>query len=406
LRFLSRAEPFFVLVAVPALLFPSPLSVLAAAPLPLSWMVRLYHGERVIETTPLDPAILLIVVATLLSAVLTYDVGDSAGKLAGLALGVCIYYVTVRYLGRLITWETGVAWYAVAGVLVTVLMLVGTLWAGKWPLLTTLARGLPAMIRGIPGAERGFHPNAAAGTLLFFLPLLIAWVWSLGGWRRRAGWIVVAASSGTLLLTQSRTAWLALLIAAMAWSYVHFRWMRWTTGGLLIVAITAALLAPTETWSLLATRLAPATGGDIGSRLEVQQRGLIALRDQPLTGTTMNGFRRTVGVLYPLFTTPSTADVAHAHNQMLQVTLDLGLLGLAGYTALWVGAGVMITMAWRRAHNRRRRVLEALAATLVAHFAFGIADAIPLGAKVSVIFWVLLALCVAAFRETPHESAT
>jgi len=53
----------------------------------------------------------------------------------------------------------------------------------------------------------------------------------------------------------------------------------------------------------------------------------------------MNDFRRVMPVL---FTTVrgTNLDVAHAHNQLLQVALDVGLVGLVAYVSLWLVAVV------------------------------------------------------------------
>ena len=45
-----------------------------------------------------------------------------------------------------------------------------------------------------------------------------------------------------------------------------------------------------------------------------------------------------------------------------------------------------------------RAAAAGLAAGLLAHFAFSLTDAIPLGAKVGVLFWLTLALTVSVHR--------
>jgi putative inorganic carbon (HCO3(-)) transporter len=106
-------------------------------------------------------------------------------------------------------------------------------------------------------------------------------------------------------------------------------------------------------------------------------------------------------VFYPAFLVDPKIDVAHAHNQLLQAAVDLGLPGLIAYLALWIGAAHML-------HDRSASVTEhslnsvagALGAALVAQFVFGLADAIALGAKVGWFFWLTLGLIASLQRIT------
>jgi O-antigen ligase len=109
----------------------------------------------------------------------------------------------------------------------------------------------------------------------------------------------------------------------------------------------------------------------------------------------MNTFRTVMPVLYPSRETSWGYDVAHAHNHLLQAALDLGLPGLVAYLAVWIGIAVALIRTYRAAGDRRDRILAGgLGAGLVAHFGFGTTDAIPLGAKVGVLFWMTLAVAI------------
>jgi O-antigen ligase len=110
----------------------------------------------------------------------------------------------------------------------------------------------------------------------------------------------------------------------------------------------------------------------------------------------MNAFRRVMPVLYPTSLTAPGVDVAHAHNHLLQAALDLGIPGLIAYLAIWLLVGVLLTRVYRRGDEATHRtVASGLGVGLIAHFVFSLTDAIPLGAKVGVLFWLTLALVVA-----------
>lgn len=110
-------------------------------------------------------------------------------------------------------------------------------------------------------------------------------------------------------------------------------------------------------------------------------------------------FRRLIPVQYPTFLIAPDFDVAHAHNHLLQAALDLGLPGLISYLALWLIAGGLLFQVVRQAADPEDQSLAAgLAGGLTASFVFGLADAIALGAKIGLLFWITLALVAAAHR--------
>jgi O-antigen ligase len=115
----------------------------------------------------------------------------------------------------------------------------------------------------------------------------------------------------------------------------------------------------------------------------------------------MGGFRRLMPALYPPFRTSPDFELPHAHNQFLQAALDVGIPGLIAFLALWIVAAVLLVQAYRAAADRRFRVLAAgLGCGLAAHFVFGLTDAITLGTKAGVLFWLILGLVAALHRVT------
>jgi len=112
----------------------------------------------------------------------------------------------------------------------------------------------------------------------------------------------------------------------------------------------------------------------------------------------MNAFRKLMPVLYPAYLNSADYDVAHPHNQLLMTALDLGLPGLIAYLALWLGAARMLVQAVQLSPDPWLRDISAgLGAGLIAHFIFGVTDAISLGAKLGIVFWFVLALAAGVF---------
>src|SRR5207237_636634 len=108
--------------------------------------------------------------------------------------------------------------YALAGGALAILSLLGTTWTNKVVGVDQLTERLPQLLRGLPGAEPGLHPNEVGGALLWVvLPVLglTGWAWaspwpgSYRNWIARLGLLSLAIlTGGTLFLTQSVSAWI------------------------------------------------------------------------------------------------------------------------------------------------------------------------------------------------------
>jgi O-antigen ligase len=130
--------------------------------------------------------------------------------------------------------------------------------------------------------------------------------------------------------------------------------------------------------------------------MELWSRGIYGIQNFPLTGMGMNTFRKVMPVLYPTFLTSPDFDVAHAHNHLLQAGLDLGIPGLVAYISIWMVASALLVAVYRRSKDRVYTIVAGgLGIGLIAHFVFSMTDAIGLGTKVGILFWLTLALVTA-----------
>ena len=91
--------------------------------------------------------------------------------------------------------------------------------------------------------------------------------------------------------------------------------------------------------------------------------------------------------------------MAHAHNELLQAALDLGLPGLVGFLALYVAAVAMLVRTMQ-AGGAVRLLALGLLGGLLAHFIFGMTDAVALGAKPGFLFWWLLGMVYGLYEQS------
>jgi len=422
-QFVVAVELPVMLAIAPALLFPTPRRLGVLAVVAALWACAWIAGERPIPRTSFNAALGLLLVMVGVSLFATFDVLLSLGKVAGVVCGVLLFWAVSRWITTPARLRTATAAFVLAGAGLALVGLFGADYSrfdarfagdpGKIPVFAMIARRMPQLIRGVPGAELGFNPNAVAGSLILFIPLQVA---LLAGRAHRgllqptAGRWTVACVVGLqavlLLLTtmafavmQSRGAFLGLIVAAGGVLLWHSR----RTRVLAILAVVAAIaLGLTFDSNGRAGRLIGPIGAGLTHtvtvRLELWSSGLHGIRDYPLTGMGMNTFRKLMPIRYPI-ATDQYEEKPHAHNHLIQAALDLGIPGLLAYLALWVIAAKELAVVYRRAVEPAYAVIASgLGAGLIASFVFGIADVIPLGAKVGVLFWVTLAL-IAGLRR-------
>ena len=409
----------------PYALFPNPQRFVALLAIPALWVGRWFvtrrsstalAAGRLIPRTPLDSAVILMALLVLVSLYATFDIAFSLPKIAGLVYGIAIFYAVVDVAARSRRFlSLGIGFFLLMEGGLAALALLGTRWPAKFPFLAPFLEQLPTTIRGLPGAEVGFHSNEVAGALLWFIPLALAvCVAALVSGRRK--WLVAAASStalmlmaGTLLLTQSRGGLLGLGVGLLG----MLAWLGWWGRGASLVAIGAAVGALMRIGSVRVGDILFGGGESIEAvgtinlvgRVELWSRAIYGIQDFPFTGMGLNAFRRVVHVFYPLFLVSPDRDIGHAHNHLLQAALDLGLPGLIAYLALWLLAVYMLISAWRANSDRWLRAYAlGIFGGLLSFFVYGITDTVALGAKPGVAFWILLALAVAVWQQTIRKS--
>ncbi len=414
----QRLQPYtwlLVLVSAPGVWFITPARVGWLLVLPLVWGVRWLAAGRPARPTPLDGATAGLALLAGLSLWVTPDVPFTLVKVAGVWLGVTLFYQLTDWIGER---KERLGW-ALAGLLLltsglaVVGLLAGRPAVSKWPVGAWLTAHGPIQLVQLTGVDAGVNPNEVAGVVLWVAPLwlaVMAAVWHRGpaGWGRWRWRVALAATlggglatAGILLVTQSRSGLVGYAVGLMALAWLGPRHWRWRLLGLGLLA--AALVGGVVSGLVAGAPWAEAVGGELApldwlsSRPEIWARALYALEDFPLTGLGMNMFRRLGPVFYPYFRLSNEIDLAHAHNQWLQAGVDLGLPGVVVFMALWWGAGLMTAQAYAQARTSADRWLIAgLAACLVASFVFGLTDAIALGARPGVMWWWLLAVGVGA----------
>ncbi len=395
---LASYQLVYVLLFLPFILFfreaflPIFVALLA---LPIFW--QFYYG-RLLPSTPFNLSIFCLFLSILTSLWVTPDLASSLRKVVALFYSFLLFFTVVAFVKLYISY----LWYATAITLFFGMSLVAV---GFLAMLSFVTARLPQLVIVSP------NPNELAGVITYCLFLLLPIAIMLNadpppifrrGYLRLLG-ILLMLGSGlvifALYMTHSRGGWISA-ITAVSLLVVFF--LRRPLS--YIVTFATAIGAIIGGWWLFSNELLvdnSRTSISLADRIEIWSRAIYALQEFPYTGVGMNMFREVVHALYPLFTIDSTVDLGHAHNHLLQAGVDLGVPGMIAYLSLWIGSAVLLWQAWHSTDDTYLRTLTAgLSASLIAHFTFGIVDAIALGARPNFLLWMLFGLVVGVHHHT------
>ncbi len=399
---------------------------------PILWSVGwIARPHAPLPSTPLNTLMLVLMIMVLVSVLVTPDLVFSMPRVAGMVLAFATFFGMAREARRPVGLWLLLALFLAIGLAIAAFSLVNTNWPVKVGILASVASHLSPRLVGVIGIEGPFNPNQMAGSLLWVAPVLICLPVGLvmtvrpragGAAARPVYWLVrffllvlviitALPVMAVLALSQSRGAYIALLLAFIVILYLALsRRTRWIMAAMLMITAVATLLVAWPRRDALAQQLgfridaaAPSADGldTLDGRLEIWSRAIYGIEDFPFTGMGMNSFRRVVNVLYPLFLIGPNTDIAHAHNEFLQAALDLGLPGMIAFGALYLVAFWMLRNIWIMSANypMNRALALGFGGGLFAHFIFGMGDAVALGSKPGVLFWMLLGLICGLFTQ-------
>ena len=404
-----------LLLAAPFLLFPtfSPIATsLALIVVLLIWLLL-----PPLKRTPFHVALVLLGFMIGISILITADPDLTLSKATGLILGLTSWYFLQAAVHTHRYFYYSLTLFVLVALGFTFMGSLSTNWVIKVPILDEMIRSLPAARLVLPESpETGVQANQLAGTILSYWPLLVVLAVPWRSSHSKLLLLVTFLITAMLVLTQSRSGWigafgaLLFLLTWLGWLYLP-KQRRWLIGlgwlGLLIVSIIGYLLIGPErieqAWGGPSDRIVIGNLSSIGFRLEVWHWSVEGIKSFPFTGTGLGTFRRVVKRFFPIQVSP-TFDISHAHNIFLQTALDIGLPGLIAYIALLLVAGQIGWQVARR-DEKLRPFAIGLVSSLVALHIYGLTDALALGSKTGLLFWLNIGL-LAAMKNVSEKHMT
>ena len=388
-------------VLAPFFLFPSMKYVWILCVVPGIWIWRWIYKRKLVERTVLDLGILILVIQVFTTCLVVPDVTFSLGKIAGVVFGIALFYAVVALLKTEKLIKAGIILFIIGGFIFSCIGILGMIrYSGKYlDELFKISTLIPKLNFKLPGAEEGFHPNAVGGILILIIPLYFILIFScrqrkeqnpLGRIKKRPifipGLIGLVVMSIVLILTQSRGSWIGLIISCIILFMLGKKGKKW---GLIFVFLFIFVYIMLIGFNKIPLSIEEMEG-KLDLRIKTWNFAVEVIGEHPVFGIGMNQLRKDPLLHYTR---------AHAHNHLLHTGSELGIPGLVAYLAILMGAGFMCYEVWRKSNARwMRMVALGLGCGQLAHFIFGMADSIPLGAKVGIFFWFSLALIAAMYN--------
>ncbi len=379
------------------------------------WALRAWLSHKLTTRTPFDLPIVLLLVLLPFNLSISPNWFLSLTKIYGILLGIAFFYAIVNRISTPRDLSLVIFLLAILCLTIAFAGLIGTDWAQtKIVSASFIYDRLPRFIQGIPRSiAGGFARNGIGGTLTFTIPLLAAMAYgiiarsreaatkqspasrndTLEIWFPRIVMLALALSLITLGLTQSRGGILGTalgLLALVAWKRPRI--------GLGIIAAVLVMLIVLVSFGWGSVIASFASDGTLPSRMEVWQRGWMMVQDFPLTGIGIGTYTVVAHALYPFFIAAPNEVVPHAHNQFLEVAIDLGIPGLSVYVALLAVFVFCAVRADRAASDAGvRAMIAGLVCGMIAHHVFGLTDAFILGTKPGLLMWIYFAIVAAVY---------
>ena len=361
---------------------------------------RLRTGNLTLLPLSIEPALVLYlfvaVVATLASATFT-------GSLRDLAIYICSFLVFFVLINQLQTKKELHTYlnFALAGALLVALYGIYQYIFGA-PMQSGWVDATRNPLIGVRVYSFFGNPNVMAEYLILIIPFGIALFFSVRNIFCKLLYLgVTGLLALSLLLTLSRGGALGLLAALFIFALLKDRRIIIV---LLLVVLIAAAVMPAVFLQRFATIGNPMDSSN-AYRLTVWKETVQMIKDFPLTGVGL-GYQAYQKV-YPYYMLDRTKRPFHSHNTALQSLAETGIIGFLAFFWLMAGAGKRGLQALRRSDdNYLKHITMAALAALAGILTQGLGEVIIYLPKITMLFWLTVALIFLALKLDQKETVS
>jgi O-antigen ligase len=251
-----------------------------------------------------------------------------------------------------------------------------------------------------------FHSGWLAQYLVAAVPLGIGALWLGQRWRRGLALMLLSLTPLTLFLTQQRGAWVAfaaqLVVAAILIGHRTLSSRRWLVGSAVLALVTLLLggLVAIEQPQAFEAALERTRDLDLAGRRFVWDISLEMLGERPVLGWGLGGF--SPAFHHALGKRLSHFDWLTAHNHLLMLAAERGLVGVAAFAAVFLALVLALRDGVRGPSPEPRFLHGGLVVALGGLFVYSLVQYLFFLKMMEWLIWMLLAL---AAREAPASAS-
>lgn len=248
---------------------------------------------------------------------------------------------------------------------------------------------------GMPGRVYSTleNPNNYAEFIVLMFPVSLVYCMNLHDrrWKTLATGALVIPVAG-LLMTYSRSSWVGFALTAVVFIAL------WNRRLLPLLAVAAVLMIPVLPESVFNRILTIGSTADSSNmyRVYIWTSVLEMLGDFGLMGIGLGPGNFTP--LYAAYCNPAASVAQHSHMVYLEVWLEMGIIGLAGFLGLYLGTMRKGVQASARADTMLKNVMIACVSSLAGIAFVCAAEYIWFYPRVMFAFFVLLGILLSALK--------
>ena len=306
------------------------------------WLCWKWIRDRQFSLTGLEPYLGIFLIVACLSTAFSVSAGLSLEKLIGILGYILCAYLLLDIKRNTYLWQGIINALLLTAALSSLAILISII-----PYLKNYQIGLIQFIsdpiylfKALPRLPYSLflHPSVTAGYLVLILPLgIYQWTQTRNlAWKIFQG-LGILINLVVLVLTRSRGGFLGFffMIAAAAFLYRKKLLAEFTRKKLTVILAVPVLGSIGVVFIILLARIRgfDLAGVSIQNRFQLWKAALLIIRDNPWLGTGLGTFgQEYLNYRDPLFEGRS---FIHAHNQIIQTTVELGLFGLISLLAIF-----------------------------------------------------------------------
>ena len=352
---------------------------------------HLARNPPAIERTPLDLPVLLFAAATVLTLLgLTGFYSDQLVALVKAAGGFVLFFVVTQSLR-----DRREIWMVLAAVLVAAL-------AVALQTVVPIIQGVDAVTALSRATGNLIDPNLFAGYLALVIPLALAFGIAMRWrWAPVLSGLAMLVFGAAMVATLSRGGWLGFLAAVVTMVLLlpgRRRVVLGVSAGVLVVLLAGGLAGP------VVARLGTSAGASplqtFTDRIPIWSAAIGMFVQHPVFGVGLNNFTNYLPSYDP------SLDVNQAHDLVLNIAAERGLIGLITFSIFLVWLFRTSIRAVRWAPDPSYRVLAAgVTASFAAFLADSLFDVAYYDYKILLLFWLLVGIAASLPRLFQRPSA-